>query len=401
MIKKLIYKLSVASLLVCAGAVAQAQTPIRIGEINSYRNQPAFVEPHKHGMELAVEEINAAGGVLGRPLEIFFRDDNANPGDAVRVAEELVSREKVDLLTGVMLSHVGLAIADFANRKKILYLASEPVTDKIVWEQGNKYTFRLNTSTAMQAAMIAPLAAKMQRKRWAVVYPNYEMGQAAIAAFKKQLLKLQPDVEFVSAQPVPVGKIDAAATVQALLNDKPDAIFSAIWGGDLLRFLREGRSRGLLNDDLKVASLFLGEPEYLDFLGKEAPVGWTVLGYPWYDLKTPENEKFVKAYQAKFKDHPRRGSVVGYTAIYAIAAAIKKAGSTDTEAMIKALSGLDLTSPTGPVHFRPIDHQSTLGIYAGEVALRDDKGIMVNWKFLDGKDYQPSDEEVLKLRPKK
>ncbi len=400
MIKKLIYTLSIAS-LVSASTVAQAQEPIRIGEINSYRHQPAFVEPHKHGMELAVEEINAAGGVLGRPLEMHFRDDNANPGDAVRVADELVSRENVDLLTGVMLSHVGLAVADFANRKKILYVASEPVTDKIVWEQGNKYTFRLNTSTYMQAAMLAPLAAKMNRKRWAVVYPNYEMGQAAMAAFKEQMLKLQPGVEFVSAQPIPVGKIDAAATVQALLADKPDAIFSAIWGGDLLRFLREGRSRGLLNDDMKVASLFLGEPEYLDFLGKEAPVGWTVLGYPWYDLKTPENEKFVKAYQAKFNDYPRRGSVIGYTTIYAIAAAIEKAGSTDTEAMIKALEGLDLTSPTGPVHFRAADHQATMGIYAGTVALRDDKGIMVDWEFLDGKDYLPTEEDALKLRPKK
>jgi len=399
MIKNLVYKVTFASLLIGAGAAAHAQTPIRIGEINSYRHQPAFVEPHKKGMELAVEEINAAGGVLGRPLEMHFRDDNANPGDAVRVAEELVSRENIDLLTGTMLSHVGLALADYANRRKILYLSSEPVTDKIVWEQGNRYTFRLNTSTAMQAAMIAPRAAAMERKRWAVVYPNYEMGQAAVAAFKEQLLKLQPDAEFVSAQPVPVGKIDAASVVQALLNDKPDAIFSAIWGGDLLRFLREGRSRGLLNDDMKVASLFLGEPEYLDFLGEEAPVGWTVLGYPWYDLDTPENKKFVAAYQAKFNDYPRRGSVVGYTAIYSIAAAIEKAGSTDTEALIEAFSGLELTSPTGDVYYRPIDHQSTLGIYVGEVALRDGKGVMVDWEFLDGRDFQPSDEFVRQVRP--
>lgn len=399
MIRKLAFKVAFASLLVGAATTAHAEKPIRIGEINSYRHQPAFVEPHKKGMELAIEEINAAGGVLGRPLEIFFRDDNANPGDAVRVAEELVSRENVDLLTGTMLSHVGLGVADYAARRKILFLASEPVTDKIVWDQGNRYTFRLNTSTAMQAAMLAPRAAALQRKRWAVVYPNYEMGQAAVAAFKKELQKLQPDVEFVSSQPVPVGKIDAAATVQALLNDKPDAIFSVIWGGDVLRFLREGRSRGLLNDDMKVTSMFLGEPEYLDFLGEEAPVGWTVLGYPWYDLDTPEHQKFLTAFQAKFNDYPRRGSVVGYTAIYSIAAAIKKAGSTDTDALIEAFRGLELGSPTGSVSYRPIDQQSTLGIYVGEVALRDGKGVLVNWEFLDGRDFQPSDEFVRQVRP--
>lgn len=399
MIKKLTQCVALASLLVCGSAAAQSKEPIRIGEINSYRHQPAFVEPHKKGMELAVEEINAAGGVLGRPLQMFFRDDNANPGDAVRVADELVSREKVDLLTGVMLSHVGLGVADYANRRKIAFLASEPVTDKIVWDQGNKYTFRLNTSVYTQTAMLVEEAVKLNRKRWAIVYPNYEMGQSFSAAFQRLLKEAQPDVEFVSIQPVPVGKIEAAATVQALINDKPDAVFSTIWGGDVLRFLREGRTRGLLNDDLEVVSAFLGEPEYLDALGEEAPVGWTVLGYPWYDLKTPENEKFVKDYQAKFNDYPRRGSVVGYTAIYSIAAAIEKAGSTDTEDLLKAFAGLEVSSPTGPVYYRPIDQQSTLGIYVGKVVLRDGKGAMVDWEYRDGRDYMPSDDFVRSVRP--
>ncbi len=84
-----------------------------------------------------------AGGLLGRPVELIVRDDTGNPGDAVRVAEELVSREKVDILMGTFSSAVGLAIADFAKQRQRLFLASEPLTDKIVWENGNKYTFRL------------------------------------------------------------------------------------------------------------------------------------------------------------------------------------------------------------------------------------------------------------------
>src|SRR6202165_3193196 len=74
--------------------------PIKLGELNSYKPFPAFLEPYKKGMELAVEEINASGGLLGRPLELVIRDDSGNPGDAVRVAEELITREKVDLLMG-------------------------------------------------------------------------------------------------------------------------------------------------------------------------------------------------------------------------------------------------------------------------------------------------------------
>ncbi|PYE78432.1 substrate-binding family protein [Xylophilus ampelinus] len=121
-------------------AAAHAQGTIKIGEINSYKAQPAFLEPYKKGMELAVDEINAAGGVNGKKLELITRDDNANPGDAVRMAEELISREQVDVLTGSFLSNTGLALTDFAKQKKFFYLAGEPLTDKIVWQNGNKYT---------------------------------------------------------------------------------------------------------------------------------------------------------------------------------------------------------------------------------------------------------------------
>ncbi len=138
-------------------------------------------------MELALAEVNAGGGVLGRPLEIVSRDDNGTPGDAVRVAEELTSREKVVMLIGTFPSNVGLAVADFAKQRKIPFLAAEPLTDKIVWEGGNKYTFRLRASTFMQTAMLVPEAAKLQKKRWAIVYPNYEYGQSATTAFKKQM----------------------------------------------------------------------------------------------------------------------------------------------------------------------------------------------------------------------
>lgn len=164
---------------------AFAQAVIKIGEINSYKAQPAFLEPYKKGMELAIDEINAAGGVNGRKLQLIIRDDNANPGDAVRAAEELVSREQVDVLSGTFLSNIGLAVADFANQKKFFFLAGEPLTDKIVWQNGNRYTFRLRASTYMQAAMLVPEAAKLKKKRWAVVYPNYEYGQSAAATFKE------------------------------------------------------------------------------------------------------------------------------------------------------------------------------------------------------------------------
>jgi len=384
-----------AAVALSPAAAAQA---IKLGELNSYKVFPAFLEPYKKGMDLAVDEINAAGGVLGRPLEVVSRDDTGSPGDAVRVAEELISREKVALLMGTFASNVGLAVADLAKQRKVLFLAAEPLTDKIVWENGNRYTFRLRASTYMQTAMLVPEAAKLGKKRWAIVYPNYEYGQAATTAFKKQMIALQPGgIEFVE-QAVPLGKIDAGPVVQAMMDAKPDAIFSSLFGADLARFVREGQLRGLFKDR-PVFNLLGGEPEYLDPLKDEAPVGWWVTGYPWYAIDTAEHKRFRDAYQAKFKDYPRLGSVVGYSAVKAAAAAIRKAGSTDTEKMVAAMKGLAFESPFGRITFRALDHQSTMGAYVGRTAVRDGKGVMVDARYADGKDYLPSDDTVKRLRP--
>jgi branched-chain amino acid transport system substrate-binding protein len=379
-------------------APAQAQGVIKIGEVNSYKAQPAFLEPYKKGMELAIDEINAAGGVNGKKLELITRDDNANPGDAVRVAEELVSREQVDVLAGSFLSHIGLALTDFAKQKKFFFLAAEPLTDKIVWQNGNRYTFRLRPSTYMQVAMLVPDTAAMKKKRWALVYPNYEYGQSAAATFKQLLKAAQPDVEFVTEQAPPLGKVDAGSVVQALADAKPDAIFNALFGADLSKFVREGNTRGLFQGR-EVVSLLTGEPEYLDPLKDEAPNGWLVTGYPWNGIQTPEHKAFLTAYQAKFKDYPRLGSVVGYSTIKSLAEGIKKAKSTETEKLIAAFRGLQVDTPFGRITYRPEDHQSTMGGYVGRTKNEGGKGVLVGYRYLDGAKFMPSAEEVKKLRP--
>jgi branched-chain amino acid transport system substrate-binding protein len=390
--------LMLAAALTAFAQAAQAQEPIRIGELNSYKVFAAFLEPYRKGWQLALEEVNAAGGVLGRRLEIVSRDDNGNPGDAVRVAEELLAREKVSMLMGTFASNVGLAVADLAKQRKVLFLAAEPLTDKIVWENGNRYTFRLRPSTWMQTAMLIPEAARLKKKRWAIVYPNYEYGQSATRAFKELLKKAQPDVEFVAEQATPLGKIDAGPVVQALADAKPDAIFSSLFAGDLARFVREGETRGLFKGR-EVFDLLGGEPEYLDPLKDEAPQGWYVTGYPWYGIDSPEHRAFLASYQKRWNDYPRAGSVVGYTAVMAAAAAIRKAGNLDSEKLVAAMQGLKVDTPFGAVVFRELDHQSTMGAYVGRTGVKDGKGVMTSWKYANGEDYLPSDAEVRKLRP--
>ncbi|MEK7948365.1 ABC transporter substrate-binding protein [Pigmentiphaga sp. YJ18] len=390
------------SILLAAPAPAHAADPLRIGEINSYKAQPAFLEPYRKAMLLALEEVNAAGGVNGRPLELLIRDDNGVPGDAVRAAEELVSRERVAMLAGGFLSNIGLALGDYARQRKVPFLASEPLTDKITWANGNRYTFRLRPSTWMQVSMLVPEAAKLGKKRWAIVYPNYEYGQSAVQTFKTLLQAAQPGVEFVTEQATPLGKLDAGPVVQALEASKPDAIFNVLFATDLTKFVREGATRGLFKGR-EVVSLLSGEPEYLEPLKDEAPEGWIVTGYPWYAIKTPEHQRFLDAYRKKYGEPPRQGSVVGYVTIHAAAEALRRAGGTNPEKIVDAFRNMPLSSPWGPIVFRAQDNQSTLGAFVGRTALQGTgaqrTGVMVDFRYADGARYQPTDAEVAKLRP--
>ncbi|MBL8660325.1 MAG: ABC transporter substrate-binding protein [Rhodospirillales bacterium] len=378
-------------------ARGEAAEPIRIGELNSYTTFPAFTVPYRNGWQMALDEINAAGGVLGRQIEVVSKDDGGKPADAVTVANELVSRDGAVLLFGTLLSNVGLAVADFAAQRKVPFIAAEPLTDSIVWEKGNAYTFRLRPGTYVQAAMLAEEAARLPAKRWATVAPNYEYGKSAVEAFKTLLSRARPDVEWVGEQWPALNKIDAGATVQALAALQPDAIFNVTFGTDLAKFVREGENRGLFENRV-VASMLSGEPDWIDPLGAEAPEGWIVTGYPWYAIETPEHTAFRQAYMQRFQDYPRLGSVVGYTTMKAAAQAIEKAGSTDAEAIVQALRGMSMMSPLGQIEFRSVDQQSTMGTFVGTLTVQEEKPRMVDWRFGDGAAYLPDAAETAKLR---
>ncbi len=386
--------------LVMSAALAQAasKTPVKIGEINSYSTMPQFTQPYRQGWQLAVEEINVTGGLLGRKVEVIARDDAGRPEEALRHAIELTSREKVDVLAGGFLSSVGLALSDHAQKSKKVYIASEPLTDALVWDKGNRYTFRLRASTYMQAAMLVEEAAKLPARRWATIAPNYEYGQSAVASFKELLKARRPDVEFVGEQWPALGKLEAGTTLQATLQTKPDAIFNATFGADLAKLVREGNQRGIF-PRVPVVSLLSGDPEYLEVLKDETPKGWIVTGYPWDQIDSHEHASFAANYYRRFNEYPKVGSVVGYATMQAIFAAIRKANSTDSEKLVAALRGLKFSTPFGPAEFRAMDHQSTMGAYVGRLDVRGHKGTMVQWRYADGKAYLPSDAYVKARRP--
>jgi len=371
---------------------------IRIGELNSYSRMAAFAVPYRNAMQQAQDAVNAAGGVMGgRRLEFVFRDDGATPGDAVRVAEELLTRENVAFLVGTFLSNVGLAVADFANQRKRLFLATEPLTDALTMAQGNRYTFRLRPSTYMQTRMLVEAIRGRNVKRWAIVAPNYEYGQSAAANFKRLLPDAIPGAEIVAEQFPALGRIDAGATVGALGQARPEGIFNALFGADLTAFVREGNTRGLF-ERRTVVSLLTGEPEYLIPLGEETPEGWIVTGYPWEQVETPAHKAFVDAYRARFNDTPRKGSLLGYVTVQVVANLLNTANTLDNEKLVDALADLRTETVVGPVVMRGLDHQGTMGTWVGETTLRGRQGAMRNARYADGANYLFPEAEVRAAR---
>jgi branched-chain amino acid transport system substrate-binding protein len=394
--------LGVAALLLtlAAGPVA-AQAPIKVGDINSYSGIGApFTGPYRAGIEMAVEEINARGGVLGRKIEVIFRDDKGQPAEAVKHAQELVESDKVVMITGSFLSNVGLAVSDWAKQNKTMFLAAEALTEALTWSKGHDHVVRLRPNTYEQGHMLADKAGKMKYVKWATIGPNYEYGKRAWETFRDRLKELKPDVQVVGEHWPTLGKIEPGPLVTAILNQNPDALYVSLFGSDWLAFVREAQKRGLFQK-MFVVGILLGEPEYIDPLKLEAPEGMLVTGYPWYDVKIPGHQEWVARYVKRGDKNPVLGSLIGYVTYLSVAEAIKKAGGTETPKLVAAFKGLKVETPMGPVTFRASDGQSTMGAWVGTTKLDAQRGvgIMVNHELIPGEKVLPSDEEVKKLRP--
>ncbi|PYM67493.1 MAG: ABC transporter substrate-binding protein [Candidatus Rokuibacteriota bacterium] len=389
---------------------AWAQAPIKIGDINSYSGTgAAFTAPYRAAVEMALEEINQQGGLLGRKVEVLFRDDKLRPDEGIKHAQELVLQERVEFLMGTFSSAVGLAVSDFALKQKVLFLAAEPLTDALTWQKGHRYVFRVRPNTWEQGRLLAERAAKLPHVKWANIGPDYEYGHKAWEGFWTRLQELKPAVAEVSSSFPKLGAGQYVDQINKLVAAGPEAVFTSLFGGDWIAFVKQAGPFGLFTGDQKkfVVGILLGEPEYIDPLGKDAPEGMLVTGYPWYALDTPAHKTFAERY-AKFvaqkfpnlAKYPQQGSLVGYITMLSMAEAIRKAGTTDTENVIKTLEGLRVETPIGVISFRPVDHQSTMGAWVGTTKFDPQRGvgIMTNWEYVPGEKLLPSDEEVRKLR---
>ncbi|MGM4903826.1 ABC transporter substrate-binding protein [Tardiphaga sp. 866_E4_N2_1] len=376
---------------------ARAQEALKIGDLSSYNRWSAFTVPYRNGWQLAVEQINANGGVLGKKLVVISRDDGGTPTDAIRVAEELVTREGVSVLMGTFLSNISLAVADFAKQKKVVFVPANSATDALSLDKGNKYTFHFRANVYTYTNMLAEQGSKLGLKRWAIVAPNYEYGQSAASAFKRLLKQRQPDAEIVAEQYPPLGKVDGGAIANALEEAKPDGIFNALFGADLGQFARDGLARGLF-DKRTVLSLASGYPEYLIPMKDQVPVGWITHGYPAAEIADPAHKAFIGAYQKKYNELPGAFAMQGYVEMMLIKDAISKANTVNPDELAAAMKGMKFDSIVGPLQIRAIDNKVTMGTWIGKLAVKDGVGAFVDWSYKDGANYMIPEAEVKAAR---
>lgn len=375
--------------------------PIRVGIIDTYTG-PAltYSQDVLDGFKLAVDEVNAKGGVLGRKIEFVIRDDKFKPDIALTMAKDLVLKEKVDLLMGTTNSAAALAISDFARKEKVPLIVTDSKSEKITGEKGHRYVFNTNENTAMIGKATAIALAKKPYKRYFITGEDYEFGHACADGVWKNLKALKPDVQLIGQSWRKVGEADVVPYLTAVLQEKPDFVIHASGGSGVVNLLKTIKSTGFAQ---KVPSYQHNSTELaaLAPLGMEAPEG--IMGtsnYHYYFPATAENKAFVAKFRKNYKRYPRSTALYGYIAGQFIAKAYEKAKSADREKFIDALSGLAINTPVGKIEMRACDHQATLPMFFGitKKVAGYDFLIAADIVTIPGKDYLPTCQEVLKTR---
>jgi branched-chain amino acid transport system substrate-binding protein len=355
-----------AALAALAGDPAAAQDkPIRVGITTDQSGiAAAYARSQINGVQLAIDQINAGGGLLGRKLELLVRDSQLKPDLGISHTRDLITRENVDFLVGPVSSGVAMAITGVAKQYKKVVMMTVGNTPRLTMEAFHPYIFTVVPSGVMETRAMAE-AIGLKFKRFAFIGGNYEPSHQGIKNFKEWLGKVNPAAEIVSESYPKLGETDYTSYITSIMSAKPEAIYSFLWGADLHAFVKQAKPYGLF-DKVKVATVV--SLDDLVALGAEMPDGVIAQTRAlFFAIKSDRIGKFVDEYRAKHSEYPADWAVMGYEGMQILADAVRKAGSVDSDAVVKAAEQTRYDGLRGPITFRALDHQGTVGSFIGTV----------------------------------
>ena len=397
--KKLFLMLFVFSLLLPSTLLAA--DPVKIGFVYIMSGPfSIYGEFAKQGAELAVEEINKMGGINNRPISPIFEDETGKPDTALRAIRKLVYEDKVDILIGIDSSGVANAIVPAISEMKTPLIITHAATPDVTGKLCNKYTFRISLSLPQNVKTAAKIAASdVVATKWTTIGPDYAFGYQSWEYFQKYLKELDPKATFASEGEIayaPTKTTDFSPYITKIMNSDADGVFISLWGGNLIDFVKQAKEMGFFKKKTKVLMTLGGATEVLSSLKEKMPEGLWVGTRYWFLANESEiNKKFVDAYYKKYGVYPSYNAHGAYAAVYTFKKAVEIAKSTEKEAIVKALEGLEIEIPAGKILIRKEDHQAITDAHWGQTKL--DKNypipILSPLKIYKGAEITPSPAE--------
>ncbi|HUJ90577.1 MAG TPA: ABC transporter substrate-binding protein [Syntrophorhabdales bacterium] len=359
----------------------------------------------KHGfqaVQLAVDEINAVGGILGRKMMALTADSKMQPPVGVEIAKKYILDDKVDFMIGPTSSGVAAALSPVITEHKMILVLTQAAADSLTGAQFNPYMFSTLSNAMMHSRAGAYFVADKPYKRWMCIGPNYNYGWDSWASFKSKLKELRPDAEFVGELWPKLTEPDYREFVKKIIDAKPDAVWSPLWGMDAVNFIKQALPTKLF-DNVKFAFPDGAALETLAPLGKDMPDGIYIAAR--YFFLTPDsdmNRKFVKSYHDRFKEWPDYMAEETYAGVYFIKAAVERAGTTDTQKVIQAVEREPLAweTPEGWKIIRAQDHSVVEDVVWGETKYSDKYGFatMKNMQAIQAEQICRTPEELKEVR---
>ncbi|GAA4338394.1 ABC transporter substrate-binding protein [Variovorax defluvii] len=380
---------------------ASAQQPIKVGlTTDSTGVAAAFARSQINGVQMAIDELNKSGGVLNRKVELITRDSQLKPDLGTSHTRDLITGEKVDVLIGPAGSAVGITVSAMARQYRKVVMMTIPNSPRITTEQFHSYVFSIVPSGLMEARAMAE-AVGPRFKRIAFIGGDYEAAHQNLKFFRDRLAKVHPEAQIVAQAWPKLGEQDYSSYITRLMSAKPDLVYSYLWGADLVGFVKQAKPYGVFDKSTFASLTYLDD---IKALGADLPEG--VIGQmraPFFALTSDKARKFTADYRARFNDWPTDWAFMGYEGMQLLAAGIQAAGSTESDAIVKALEQVRYEGLRGTISLRALDHLGNVPSFIGttvadkETPFRQMKAV----QRIPAEAIWPSADEVARLREAK